>query len=83
MSPGTNAATQGRGLIDSRDSAAGGRVRPASGHSISPAEALRFAVQAGPLSAEERTAHRCAVARVRAQDEAARAEPSPQLELAA
>jgi hypothetical protein len=52
---------------------------------MSPAERFRAAVEAGPLNPQERAAHWSACARVRAQDEAARAAPSPQgeLELAA
>jgi hypothetical protein len=56
---------------------------PVCGLSLSPAERFQRAVQAGPLTADEQASFRSALARVRAQDEAKRSAPSPQLELAA
>ena len=67
-------------------------MKPAGSHAdhatrgvnvMSPAERFKQAVEAGPLNPAERAAHWSACARVRAQDERARSEPSPQLELAA
>jgi hypothetical protein len=47
----------------------------------SPMDRFLAAVAAGPLDPAERAAHWSACARVRAQDEMARAEPSPQADL--
>lgn len=50
---------------------------------MSPAERFQRAVEAGEMTAEERAAFHSAVARIAAQDDLRRAEPSPQLELVA
>ncbi len=59
---------------------ANGRVS-VTGTKLSPAERFQRAIEAGPLNPEERAAHWSACARVRAQDEQARAEASPQGDL--
>jgi len=70
----------GHGFLSTGSVRAAGGGAPARGTPISPDACLRAAIQAGPMSAEDRARFRSELAAVKAQDDARR-DPSPQGDL--